>query len=235
MSEQIKQLFSGISPTYDKLNHLLSFNIDKGWRKKSVDKITGFSENDTPLALDLCAGTLDFTVAFKQKFSKAQVVSLDFSHPMLALGQHKIADNDFSQVSLICGDALKLPFADNTFDVLFCGYGFRNLDNSKAGLQEISRVLKPGGQLLILEFFKPESLASKTFHATYGKYLLPWVGGLISKQKKAYDYLYSSINSFLSISQCENLLKDCGFSQTRTHSFLMDVSHLVWAIKGVPS
>ena len=230
MSDTIKKLFNDISPTYDKLNHLLSFNVDKRWRKKTVKTIK--ASPDTPLvALDLCAGTLDLTLTFLESFPKAQICALDFSQNMLEVGKKKIPPQFQNQVSLHCADALKMPFPDDFFDLVFCGYGFRNLDDKQKGLFEINRVLKKGGEVLILDFFKPANIFSKLFHTTYGQFLLPLVGGVISGNRQAYQYLNDSVKGFLTTNELKELFKKQNIRSEDSIHYFMGISSLVVGVK----
>lgn len=232
MSENVKNLFTSISPTYDRLNHLLSFHIDKKWRKNTIQSIQ-FPTSQSIKALDLCAGTLDLSVQFLHDYPHSHVTSLDFSQNMLDYGSHKISAEDQSRIQLVCGDALKLPFEDQSFDVIFCGYGFRNLDDKWAGIQEMKRVLKPQGQILILDFFKPRRFITKCFHHTYGRFILPLVGAIIAKNKDAYTYLYESINQFYSLDQCKDSFKQAGYNHVTSTDFLLGISSLVTATQGM--
>lgn len=230
MSEDVKQLFTDISSTYDKLNHVLSFNIDKLWRKDAMRRIQ-FKKNEPISALDVCAGTLDLSLTFLQEYQNGHVTSLDFSQAMLDYGMGKIKPHQKQKIKVVCGDALNLPFDDGHFDVVFSAYGFRNLDHQDKGLREMFRVLKPGGQLLILEFFRPENIFSKTFHATYGKFLLPTIGQLISGNKEAYQYLHASIQKFLTQDQCKELMEKEGFKFSFLKNYFMGVSSLISGVK----
>lgn len=231
MSEAVKSLFSAISPTYDRLNHLLSFNIDKSWRKKSIALIK--AGPDTELScLDLCAGTYDLSLACLKRFPRAQITAADFSEGMLQAGMKKIARyTQTGQIKPVCADALHLPFADQSFDVVFCGYGMRNLDDTNRGIQEIKRVLKPGGQVVILEFFKPSDFLGKAFNATYSQVLIPVLGRVISGHAGAYRYLRDSIRGFLTLKQFCDLFEANGFSSIQTRNFMMSVSTAVSAVK----
>ncbi|MDO8520483.1 MAG: bifunctional demethylmenaquinone methyltransferase/2-methoxy-6-polyprenyl-1,4-benzoquinol methylase UbiE [Deltaproteobacteria bacterium] len=227
---QIESLFSEISPTYDRLNHLLSFNIDRSWRRKTIAQIV-FDRGESVTALDLCAGTLDLTLEFLKTFPKGIVTAVDFSQSMLDLGAKKIPPQDAGRVRLICADALKLPFPDGQFDLLFCGYGFRNLDDKEAGLNEMRRVLRPGGQLLILEFFRPTNWFTKLFHGTYGNFILPTVGRLISKRTGAYRYLHESISRFYSTDECSNLFYKHMFNSIKLKFLFNGVSAIISGVK----
>lgn len=210
MSLLIRNLFSDIAPTYDRANHLLSLNADKSWRRKAVETLP--FEPSLPIrVLDLCAGTADFSLAILQRYRSAHISAVDFSLPMLQLGKAKTKNRS---VQFLCADALQLPFSEGSFDVVLCGYGFRNLDDKEAALREIRRVLNRDGYCLILDFFRPVSPASRLFHATYGKWILPFVGGLISKNRGAYEYLGRSIGSFYSLNECE-----CAFIKHGLKSF----------------
>lgn len=230
MSEAVKSLFTAISPTYDRLNHVLSFNFDKGWRKKTIAQIHKKSE-DAFLALDLCAGTHDLGLECLSQFPKARIQAVDFSFGMLHAGQNKIQKELTSKkIFSVCGDALNLPYPNSTFDVIFCAYGVRNFDNVEAGLKEIRRVLKPGGQVLVLEFFRPISSLNNFFNKTYGQYVLPALGQAVSGHKSAYTYLRDSIRGFLSLPEFQALLEKSGFKDVKTKNFFMSISSYVSAV-----
>lgn len=234
MSETVQKLFTDISPTYDRLNHFLSFNIDKSWRKKTISKIQK-TPDENFIALDLCAGTHDLGLECLRQFPKAEIIALDFSYGMLQAGQNKISKEfKAGQITPVCGDALNMPFADNTFDVIFCAYGVRNFDCTEKGLNEIRRVLKPDGQILVLEFFKPTSAVNRLFNNTYGEYILPLVGQWISGHKSAYAYLRDSIRGFLNVSEFEKLLEKTGYKEIKNKNFFMSISTCVSAQKAQP-
>jgi demethylmenaquinone methyltransferase/2-methoxy-6-polyprenyl-1,4-benzoquinol methylase len=231
MSEAIKNLFTDISPTYDKLNHLLSFNIDKSWRRKTIAKIQR-QPNETFLALDLCAGTHDLGLECLKKFPKAKVIAADFSFGMLAQGQDKLKLHVADQkIFPVCADALHMPFEDNTFDVAFCAFGMRNLDNKSKGLEELNRVLKPGGQLMILEFFKADSLASRFFNKTFAQHIMPRIGRLVSGHQSAYDYLRDSIRGFLTVDDFRELMIMNGYKDIGADHFLMSIASCMTGVK----
>lgn len=230
MSQTVKNYFKSIAPSYDFVNHVSSLNIDKNWRKKTIQAIK-FAPEKKIKALDLCAGTLDLSLLFAKKFTQSQVYSLDFCYEMLALGQNKIAAKQKDQIHMVCGDALCLPFANEFFDLIMCGYGFRNLDDPQKAVYEMVRVLKPGGQILILDFFKPAKAFAKIFHQTYGKRLLPIIGGIFSKNKKAYQYLNDSIENFLTLEQMQKLLKENGLHKISARNFFGQITSLVQSEK----
>lgn len=231
VSEAVKNLFTDISPTYDRLNHFLSFNIDRLWRKKSIALIKK-SREEAFSALDVCAGTHDFGIECLKRFPKAQITGLDFSPGMFTSGTEKLKKLGLeNRIKPVCGDALHMPFPDQSFDVIFCGYGVRNFDDTERGLQEIYRVLKPGGQVLILEFFKPTTLTAKVFHKTYASFIIPLVGKIISGHPQAYTYLRDSISRFISIDEFSSLMKKIGYQNIMHNGFFMHVSSCVSAFK----
>lgn len=224
MSKAVQELFESIAPTYDFLNHCLSFSIDKRWRDKAVEGLEGLRPNRI---LDLCAGTLDLTQKLLQKFPKQQVHAVDFSLAMLEAGSSKVekSKNSFR----ICADGHRLPFSDRSFEAVLCAFGIRNLEDRDKACGEIRRVLKPGGRLVVLEFFRPESFFPQLFHQTYGKYVLPRIGGAISKNRAAYEYLQNSIAEFLSVEEYCNLLKGHGFKNTQSLALSGGIAHRVVA------
>jgi demethylmenaquinone methyltransferase/2-methoxy-6-polyprenyl-1,4-benzoquinol methylase len=231
MSEAVKNIFSTISPTYDRLNHFLSFNFDKSWRKKTIAGIRK-NTDEKFLALDVCAGTHDMGIACLHKFPQSTIHALDFSEGMLAAGSNKIVQaNAIGQIIPIHGDALNMPFSDATFDVIFCAYGARNFDDVSKGITEMHRVLKPGGQLFILEFFKPTSLLNIFFNKTYGEYVLPRIGKWISGHQGAYTYLRDSIRGFLTTNEFNRLLETHGFNSIQNKNFFLSISTCVSAVK----
>lgn len=231
MSEAVKKIFDEISPTYDRLNHLLSFNVDKSWRKKTIASIQR-KPNESFQVLDLCAGTHDLGLECHRQFPNAKIVGADFSSEMLRMGDEKLAKLGKTEViQSLCADALNLPLENATFDVILCAYGVRNFDDAKTGLKEMFRVLKPGGQILVLEFFRPTKPLAKFFNKTYGQFVLPSVGKLVSGHTSAYTYLKQSITGFLSTKEFETLMQDVGLQNVKTKNFLMAISSLVTGFK----
>lgn len=239
MSEAIKNMFSEISPTYDRLNHALSFNLDKRWRKKSIALIKQ-NINTEFSTLDLCAGTLDLSLECLKQFPKTTIHAVDFSETMLAEGMEKVRrshqkDTDTSKIIPVCSDALNLPFHDNFFDVIICSYGIRNFDDTNKGVIEMYRILKPGGQIVILDFFKPSSRLSHIFHNTYASLVIPTVGRLLSGHSSAYRYLRDSIQGFLTVEEFEQMLEKNEFNQINKLDFFGSVSTALSAIKNKKS
>lgn len=190
----IASMFDRISPRYDALNHLLSFNIDKVWRRK-IAKLVAKSHPQT--ILDLATGTADLAIALAQHNPQAHIFGMDISEKMLEIGKAKIARQSLeNQVELHLGDAARLPFEDNRFDAVAVAFGVRNFENLEQGLSEISRVLKPDGQVFILEFSMPKNFPIKQCYKLYFKHLLPIIGKLVSKDGNAYSYLPESVERF---------------------------------------
>lgn len=228
-SDKVKALFNAISPTYDRLNHVLSFNIDKIWRKKTIARIQK-SKDQNFTALDLCCGTHDMGIECIRQFPKVKITAMDFSEEMLNAGSHKIAKHLKSgQIHPLCGDALNMPFAEASFDVVFCAYGVRNFSDTQRGLAEIKRVLKPHGQVLILDFFKPQNIFAKLFHKTYAEHVLPRVGGWVSGNPLAYKYLKDSIQGFVTRDHMGELLRNNGFKDISSQDFWGGISACVEA------
>ncbi len=222
MSEQIKKMFSRIAGTYDQVNQKLSMGKDKQWRKDSVKQLLrdGFKPKQV---LDLCAGTGDFTLAMVTDDMDCKVVMVDFSSEMLKLAKGKTRGNP-ARVTFVEADALKMPFLDMSFDAVMCGFGVRNLDNTEAGLKEIARILKPGGKLVVLEFFKPQGGFLNLFYGLYMKYVVTRVGGAISKDPAAYEYLPTSAKNFLSVQEFKALMEKCAFKDVGIENRTMGIA-----------
>ena len=228
MSQKIQSMFADIAPTYDKANHLLSFNKDIQWRKESVKQLLGGGFKPGRV-LDLCAGTGDFALAVKEQVPSAQVVMADFAKPMLRLAQAKIGGRQ--GIDLLEADALKLPFNDMSFEGVVCGFGVRNLDSLETGLKEIARVLKPGGRAVILEFFKPAGLLARLAHTFYVGTIVPMRGGAVSNNKEAYQYLQESAKNFASLDEFKRLMEKCGFQDIASESKAMGVAVSVLGVR----
>ena len=205
-------MFADITPRYDLLNHLLSFNIDRGWRKALMASIAPVLMRSEARVLDLCCGSGDVLLDL-QKQSGTRALGADFCHPMLVLARHKARQRGLNSL-LVEADALELPVRDSSLDAITIAFGFRNLANYESGLRECCRVLTPGGVLAILEFSHPESWLVKIGYGLYSRVLLPLVGGVISGSKYAYSYLPDSIRKFPKAEQLRQMMTTAGFVDT---------------------
>jgi demethylmenaquinone methyltransferase / 2-methoxy-6-polyprenyl-1,4-benzoquinol methylase len=219
MSEAVQHMFDRIAPRYDLVNRLLSVGIDQAWRRRAV---AALGELRGRAVLDLCAGTLDLAQLLDAQ--GARVTACDFSQEMLDRGRPKAPT-----VELVCADALNLPFFDGQFDGAICGFGLRNLDDPRRGLAEARRVLRPGGRLVVLDFFRPTRAVTRIVQALYNRRVLPLVGGALSGDRAAYDYLARSIEGFATREAVEELARDVGFSQVRGEDLTLGVAALVVA------
>ena len=189
----VREMFSAIAPRYDLLNHLLSLNVDRSWRRRAVDRL-GWEARASGTFLDACAGTLDLAVELAGRPAfRGRVVGADFAAPMLRLGAGKAGPRT---VVAAAADALALPFAEGRFDGATVGFGVRNLDDLDAGLRELRRVLKPGARLVILEFTTPPRGPLRSLYLFYFRRFLPLVGRVVSGHPTAYAYLPASVETF---------------------------------------
>ncbi len=212
-SAWVQRMFADIAPRYDLLNHLLSFNVDRGWRKVLMARMAEILKRRGVRVLDLCCGTGDVLLDL-QSISATPVMGADFCHPMLVTAHRKAARKGF-QAPLIEGDAMQLPFAGDSFDAITIAFGFRNLVNYAAGLRELLRVLKPGGVLAILEFSHPPGLFMRTAYGFYSRVLLPAVGAVVSGSREAYVYLPESVSKFPTAAALRQMMLAEGFSEVR--------------------
>jgi demethylmenaquinone methyltransferase/2-methoxy-6-polyprenyl-1,4-benzoquinol methylase len=204
-------MFSSIAPRYDFLNHLLSLNIDKLWRRRAVRLMQEALAGSNSICLDLCCGTGDFALEMSCQGS-ARIVACDFSHPMLKLNQAKVQRRGaMSRVLIAEADALTLPFRSGTFEGLAIAFGLRNLESTADGLKEMWRVLKPRGQLIVLEFSKPANALFDRLFQLYFFSVLPRIGALVSRHNDAYTYLPRSVSRFPDQLQLCTILVEYGF------------------------
>jgi demethylmenaquinone methyltransferase / 2-methoxy-6-polyprenyl-1,4-benzoquinol methylase len=189
----VRGLFTAVAPRYDFLNHLLSLNVDRGWRRTAVARL-GWEAKPDGVYLDLCAGTMDLAAALaRQRGFRGRVVGADFVVPMLVRGRGKAPPE---RAVPVAADALALPFPDAQFDGALVGFGVRNLGDLDAGLREAARVLRPGGRFVILEFATPRFAPLRAAYLFYFRRILPTIGRLVSKHRDAYTYLPESVLAF---------------------------------------
>ena len=190
--DQIKKMFNSIAESYDFLNRIISFNMDQKWRRIAVQKI----KNNPQKILDIATGTADFAIT-AAKYTNAQIIGVDISENMLSIGQKKIEKNKLSnRILLKKADGEKLPFKTNSFPTITIGFGVRNYENIDKGLSELYRVLCPNGIIIIIEPSQPSQFPIKQLYNIYSTYIIPIIGTIISKDKKAYQYLNKSIEKF---------------------------------------
>jgi demethylmenaquinone methyltransferase / 2-methoxy-6-polyprenyl-1,4-benzoquinol methylase len=208
----VRGMFGAIAPRYDLLNHLLSLNLDRRWRRRAVDRLLAGAAG-AGVYVDACAGTLDLAVelAGRDDF-RGRVVACDFSFPMLASGAAKA---ERLPVDAVCGDALGLPLADRSVAGATVGFGVRNLASLEAGLAELARVLRPGAKLVILEFTTPRWQPFRALYLFYFRHILPWIGRRISGHGSAYDYLPASVLEFPAPPALADLMQAAGFRDVR--------------------
>jgi len=209
-SAWVRRMFGRVAARYDLLNHLLSFNLDRRWRACTVDRVSEILDRPGARVLDLCSGTGDLLIALEKR-SRAATVGSDFCHPMLVLARQKIARRNLRS-PLFEADALDLPLASESFDLITVAFGFRNLANYQRGLEEIKRVLKPGGTLAILEFSQPPKRLFAALYGFFSTRVLPVIGGWISGSREAYAYLPESIRKFPDAEDLSKAILAAGFS-----------------------
>ena len=227
----VQQMFDTIAPKYDLLNHVLSVGIDRWWWSRAARTFRPILQRPEAVALDLCCGTGDMTLALLKHRPKtgqeAPILAVDFSHQMLSRGAEKFAPHNIIPIE---ADALHLPIADNSIDLVTSAFGFRNLSNYEAGLAELHRVLRPGGQIGILDFNQPTGLTGALYNL-YFKQILPRFGGLISGDPAAYTYLPDSVARFPSPSRMIELIANAGFTNATWTSYTFGTAGLYRATK----
>jgi demethylmenaquinone methyltransferase/2-methoxy-6-polyprenyl-1,4-benzoquinol methylase len=230
-AQGIQQMFDTIAPRYDLLNHLLSAGVDRWWWSRTARSVRAILARPEAVVLDLCCGTGDMTLAlerYRQKDEAAvPMLAVDFSHAMLALGAAKFAGR---KIVAIEADALHLPMDSDSIDLVTCAFGFRNLSNYEAGLAELYRVLRPGGEIAILDFNKPSGLLGVGY-ALYFKHVLPRLGGMISRDASAYTYLPASVERFPRPVRMTELIAAAGFSDAKWTSYTFGVAGVYRAVK----
>ncbi len=226
--ETISAMFSRSADKYDFLNHLLSLNLDRGWRRALVNRSGYQNYGDDVRVLDLCTGTGDVLFEFfRRKDFAGNAIGIDFAVGMLEIAERKSVKKRLSdRIRFIDGNALDLKFEDESFDLVTIAFGLRNLGSLEQGLKEAFRVLKPGGIFLSLEFFKADRRFSRLLSDWYIKGVIPVVGRIASGQRGAYDYLPASRDEFLSASEFNAKLNDAGFVKINHGYFLFRIAAL---------
>lgn len=211
--QEVAEMFNNISAKYDFLNHFLSLGIDKLWRKKAIKMLKELKPNRI---LDIATGTGDFAIE-SLSLKPTEVVGIDISEGMLSKGREKMQQRKVDHIiSMRLGDSENLPFEDHYFDALTVGFGVRNFENLEKGLSEMLRVVRPGGKLLILEFSKPKKFPIKQAFGFYSKRLIPFIGKMVSKDKRAYAYLPESVEAFPEGKNFEIILEKLGYKDVKS-------------------
>ena len=231
-ADNIRRMFDTIAPTYDRANHLLSFGLDRTWWFRAARALRPILQRPEAVVLDLCCGTGDMTLALYRHRPKlgAPILAADFSHNMLALALPKFAGKNIVPLE---ADALHLPLADSSVDLVTFAFGFRNLSSYPAGLRELHRVLRPSGQIAILECNQPSGLVGKLYNL-YFQCILPALGGWISRERAAYSYLPHSVARFPQPPAMKQLILEAGFTNSTWTSYTFGTAGLYRAIKPEP-
>ena len=225
----IAAMFDRISPKYDTINHLLSLNIDKVWRRKTAKSV---AKGHPKTILDLATGTADLAIALAKHNPQARIIGMDISEKMLEIGKEKVKQQKLeNQIALRFGDAATLPFEDGTFDAVTVAFGVRNFEDLDKGLSEITRVLKPDGQAVILEFSMPEKFPVKQLYQFYFKRVLPKIGKRVSKDNSAYTYLPKSVEQFPKPLVFLDMLDRYGLKQGQKTPMAIGIATVYNAIK----
>lgn len=206
--EAVQGIFNRIAPCYDRLNHLFSLNIDKGWRRKALRQL---EEKDKTLLLDVACGTADFSLA-AIKVGVRRVIGTDISEKMLEIGRQKVIQAGLEEkIQLEYGDCEQMRFADNTFNAVTVAFGIRNFERPEKGLAEMYRVLKPGGKVVILEFSTPRRFPMRQLYHFYFHHVMSTVGGWLSGDKGAFNYFPASVAQFPQGIHFVRMMNECGF------------------------
>lgn len=208
---RVQNMFAKIARRYDLLNHLLSANIDKRWRRIVADKLKNTLQNPQARVLDVACGTGDLSLALARA-GRARVIGLDFCRPMLAVAARKSAGEKPPPIPLIEGDALHLPFADRSFEAVTIAFGLRNLSHAGHGLTELYRLLAPGGRVVVLEFSHPNFPGMRALFQFYFQHILPRIGGIVSGSRGAYEYLPRSVGRFPDQKELAAMMRRSGFT-----------------------
>lgn len=228
--EQVEQMFDNIAPTYDKLNHILSFNIDRIWRRR-VMRIVRRSQPKS--IMDVATGTGDLAIAMAKRVEGAHILGVDLSEEMLQVARAKIKRLALEErIEVSKGDAENLSFvASDSIDAATVAFGVRNFENLEGGLSEIYRTLKSGGKFVVLEFSIPRNRFIRWVYAQYSHRLLPRIGAMLSKDRKAYDYLPDSVEEFPAPERFAEILRGVGFKDIKLRSQSFGIAYIYEATK----
>jgi demethylmenaquinone methyltransferase/2-methoxy-6-polyprenyl-1,4-benzoquinol methylase len=227
--QQVADMFNNISKTYDFLNHFLSLGIDIIWRKMAINEL---KQDEPKLILDVATGTGDFAFEALTILKPEKIIGVDISQGMLDIAKQKIAKRNLSgSFEVKLGDSEKLPFDDNGFDAVTVAYGVRNFENLEKGMDDILRVLKPNGKVVVLEFSKPKTFPVKQLYSFYFNYVTPGIGKLFSKDSRAYSYLPESVAAFPDGKDFTALMDKVGFKNTKSKPLAFGICSIYTGIK----
>lgn len=214
--EEVREMFDNIAPRYDLLNHTLSVNIDRIWRRRVVNEVRRAKPRRI---LDVATGTGDLAIALARRIRDVQVMGVDLSEAMLAVARRKVEARGLdSRIVLERGDAEHLDVADASVDAATVAFGVRNFGDLAAGLRELARTIKPGGKVVILEFSRPRNRVFRALYEFYSYKILPRIGGLVSRDKRAYEYLPASVGEFPAPAVFLEMMEKAGFRNCRARS-----------------
>lgn len=226
---QVERMFDSIAENYDTLNHTLSMGIDRGWRKKGLSELKKLNPQ---VILDIATGTGDLALQAYDVIKPQTIQGIDISEGMMDVARQKVEKAGLSDtISFEKQDCLNMKFADNSFDAVMVAFGVRNFENLDKGLKEILRVLKPGGQLMILELSTPQRFPMKQGYWCYSKLFIPTIGRIISKDKAAYTYLPKSIEAFIQGKEMVNALLKNGFKEALSKTYTFGICSMYLASK----
>ena len=227
--EKVERMFDNIAPTYDTLNHRLSWNIDKGWRRKAIKQLAPYCPKNI---LDIATGTGDFAIMLAEMLHPEKVTGADISTGMMEIGRQKVERCGLAgTVSFAREDCMHLSFGDNTFDAVTAAFGIRNFQNLDLGLKEMYRVLRPGGHLSIVELTTPIGFPMKQLFRIYSHTILPVYGRIISKDTNAYSYLTATIEAFPQGERMVEILKNAGFGKAEFKRLTFGICTMYFATK----
>ena len=228
-AKQVEEMFDNIAPSYDKLNHRLSWNIDKGWRRKAIRQLAPFKPQTL---LDIATGTGDFAILAAEMLHPQKLVGADISEGMMEIGRKKVREKGLQDIiSFAKEDCLHLSYQDETFDAVTAAFGIRNFADLDSGLREMQRVLRKGGHLSIVELTSPVSFPMKQLFHVYSHTVLPVYGRLISKDTSAYSYLTKTIEAFPQGEQMVEILQKAGFSEAHFKRLTCGICTMYFAKK----
>lgn len=228
--EQVEEMFDNIAPTYDKLNHIMSLNIDRIWRRRVMRIVRRAKAHKI---MDVATGTGDLAIAMAKRVDRTQILGIDLSEEMLAVARQKILKQGLEERIMIeKGDAENLDMvATDSIDAATVAFGVRNFENMERGLSEIRRTLKPGGKLVVLEFSMPKNRLIRWIYSQYAHRLLPRIGAAVSKDRQAYTYLPDSVEEFPSPGRFCEILQGVGFSNVKRRSQSFGIAYIYEATK----